>query len=104
MPALSKPQAPISGLPLVVEATACSPATGVEVSDEVVFVVDVGGGFDPHAAKNRVAASSCFFTHSLLFWCDVRTKRRRPCLDATHRCRTLTHPRRCVGLATAVSV
>ena len=65
MPFESKPQAPISGLPLVLGAGIGSGAGALAVgpgSAGGADMVEVGADLDPHAAKNRVAAISLFVT------------------------------------------
>jgi hypothetical protein len=65
MPAVSKPYVPYSGWDFALLGATAGVAAGI-VADVVVDgpgagVVGAGAGFDPHAAMNRVAASSFDF-------------------------------------------
>jgi hypothetical protein len=71
MPALSKPHSPYSGRAFVGVVATAGVDAGIDsavVGDDGVGlgVVEVGAGFDPHAAMNRVAARSFDFMREVL--------------------------------------
>jgi len=65
MPAVSKPYVPYAGFAFAPLGATAGVAAGivavVVVDGPAAGVVGVGAGFDPHAAMNRVAASSFDF-------------------------------------------